>query len=254
MSCDLGGLSVLVTRPQQQAQNLCDLIEQAHGRALRFAVMEIAAVEDAEAARHLLSDLRTGDWLIFVSVNAVQYAYPLLPEELPMDLQIAAIGNATAKALEAIGLPPSLCPQAGFNSESLLQEPALQQMQGRRVVILRGLGGREKLRHVLQQRGAEVRYAEVYQRRLPQRSAANLVRNWEQMVDVVTLTSVQMLENLCILLGEAGRAKLVQTPVVVFGERVARAAREQGCEQVYVSAEASDLSLLKALCELSRRP
>jgi uroporphyrinogen-III synthase len=249
MSCDLAGMSVLVTRPKDQSDALCTLIEKAHGRPVRFPAMEIHGLED-EAARQVLAHASQADLLIFISVNAVVHAFPLLPEALPLELPVAAIGEATARALEDYGLPATLVPQGRYDSEGLLALPELQDMAGREVIILRGRGGREKLRTGLEARGARVRYAEVYERRVPAQSAANLVRGWERLVDVVTVTSSQVLDNLLQMLGEAGAQRLRQTPLVVLSERTAEHAYELGCRNIWVTEQSGDRGILRALCEI----
>ncbi|MGB5641316.1 MAG: uroporphyrinogen-III synthase, partial [Sedimenticolaceae bacterium] len=100
-TCNLAGLSVLVTRPEHQSEGLCDLIQSAHGRPVRFPALEILGPTDKKAARTQLEGIKRADLLIFVSANAVQYAFPLLPEQLPFDIDIAAVGRATAAALAA---------------------------------------------------------------------------------------------------------------------------------------------------------
>ena len=249
MSCDLAGMSVLVTRPEGQADGLCELIEKARGRPVRFPAMEIVPL-DTEAARQTLADAANADLLIFISANAVTHAFPLLPDELPLDLQVAAIGQATARVLEEYGLPVFLVPQGRYDSEALLALPELRDMRGRRVIILRGRGGREKLRTELQARGAQVRYAEVYERRLPRRDATSLVQAWDRLVDVVTVTSSQMLDNLLQMLGEKGVALLRQTPLVVLSERTAEHAYALGCREIWVAEQAGDRGILQTLCEI----
>ncbi len=249
MSCDLAGMSVLGTRPAGQADGLCELIEKAHGRPVRFPAMEIVPL-DTEAARQVLADAASADLLIFISANAVTHAFPLLPDELPLNLPVAAIGEATARRLEEYGLPATLVPRGRFDSEGLLALPPLQDMRGRRVIILRGRGGREKLRTELQARGAEVHYAEVYERRLPRRGAANLLKGWNGLVDVVTVTSSEMLDNLMKLLGAEGAALLRQTPLVVLSERMAEHAYALGCRKIWVTEQAGDRGILQALCEI----
>ena len=249
MSCELKGMSVLVTRPEGQADGLCELIEKAHGRPVRFPAMEIVPL-NTEAARQVLADAASADLLVFISANAVSHAFPLLPEELPLDLPVAAIGEATARRLEEYGLPASLMPLGRFDTEGLLALPELQDMQGRKVVILRGRGGREKLRSELEARGARVSYAEVYERRLPRRDATSLIKAWDRLVDVVTVTSSEMLDNLMKLLGEEGAALLRQTPLVVLSERTAEHAYEQGCREIWVTEQAGDRGILQALCEI----
>lgn len=250
--CNLGGLSVLVTRPAHQSDGLCDLIQTAHGRPVRFPALEILGPGDKHAARLALAAASAADLLIFVSANAVQFAFPLLPAQLPVNVDIAAVGTATAHALEEKGLDPTLVPQR-MDSEGLLQLPALQSVHGKSVFILRGNGGRELLGEALRERGAEVRQVEVYRRQLPQRAgaAANLVRNWSQLAQVVTATSKVILDNLFDLLGDAGAQLLCTTPLVVVSQRMAEHALERGCQSVYVAASATDADLLATLCEVN---
>ena len=250
MNCHLHGLGVLVTRPADQAEKLCEMIEAAHGRPLRFPAMEIVPADDPHIARETFLRLGPESLLLFVSVNAVAHAFPLLPDELPLVLQIAAIGAATAAALDAHGLPATLMPEQRFDSEGLLALDALQHLRGREVIIVRGKGGRELLKQELEKRGARVLYAEVYERRLPRRSADNLVRNWKQLVGAVTVTSSEMLDNLLQLLGAEGEELLRGTPLVVLSERTAEHAFNLGCGKVWVADMAGDRGILQTLCEI----
>ena len=250
--CNLSGLSVLVTRPAAQSDHLCDLIEQAHGRPVRYPAMQILGPADKHAAGRQLAAASDAGLLIFVSANAVHYAFPLLPEQLPLDVDIAAVGGATARALGEVGLDPTLVPER-MDSEGLLALPALHDVTGRSVFILRGNGGRELLGDTLRERGARVEQVEVYRRELPQRAAGtdNLLRNWSQLVDVVTASSQAILDNLFTLLGDAGAQHLRGTPLVVVSQRVAEHAVERGCEIVYVAASARDRDVVETLCEVS---
>ncbi len=250
--CDLAGLSVLVTRPTEQAEGLCALIEQARGRPIRFPTIEILGPTDKHAARQQLAVATRADLLVFVSANAVQYAFPLLPDRLPLDIDIAAVGKATAKALTETGLDPTLVPER-MDSEGLLALPELQSVDGRSVLILRGNGGRELLADTFRHRGAEVTQIEVYRRQLPQRAAAarNLVNGWGHLVDVVIVTSNEIFDNLLTLLGDDGADHLRQTPLVVISQRMASHALTKGCKTVKVAASASDSDVLDALCELN---
>lgn len=239
----------MVTRPSHQAESLCELISAAHGRPIRFPTLEILGPADKADARDALNSVREMDLLVFVSANAVQYAFPLLPGEVPLDLEIAAIGRATARKLDDVGLPATLTPDR-MDSEGLLAMPALQQMAGRRVFVLRGNGGRELIAETLRERGAEVRQVEVYRRQRPERSAAarNLVSGWDDLVDVVIATSNAILDNLFDLIGETGAERLRQTPVIVVSQRMAEHAVTRDCESVYVADSAQDADLLAALC------
>ena len=229
---------------------MCQLIEAAHGRPIRFPTLEIRGPADKNQTRMELGKAAASDMLVFVSTNAVQFAFPLLPDQLPLDIDVAAVGNATARALTEVGLAPNLVPEV-MNSEGLLSMPALQSCGGKQVIIVRGNGGRELLADTLEARGAEVQQVEVYRRLLPDRPAAvaNLTSNWSNLVDVVSVTSVAILDNLFTLLGEDD-SLLVQTPMVTASERVSKHAIERGCKLVHTASSALDEDMLKALCEL----
>lgn len=253
MSCNLQGLSILVTRPEAQAEHLIELIDQAKGRPMRFPALDIQACADPELARAELNWLMEADLAIFVSGNAVRYAFPLMPDDLSVSLKIAAIGKATADALDEIGLPPDYLPKQSFDSEGLLALPQLQQMQGKRVLIVRGNGGRELLRDTLSERGAEVRVVEVYQRHIPKRNPDNLIKNWAQWAQVATVTSNELLDNLMQMLGAEGAALLKDTPTLVISQRMAEHAKELGCQQVILAANASDQAIVEAICQWKSR-
>lgn len=242
---------MLVTRPAHQSDGLCDLIQAARGRPVRFPALEIRGPVDKHAARKALAGAGRADLLIFVSANAVRYAFPLLPDQLPLDIEIAAVGTATAEALRETGLDPTLVPER-MDSEGLLALPALDAVRGKSVYILRGNGGRELLADTLRERGADVHPVEVYRRQLPERpvGVANLLRGWPQLAQAVTATSNAILDNLFALLGEQGAPLLRATPLVVVSQRMAEHAVARGCEAVHVAASARDEDLLATLCEV----
>jgi len=247
--CDLAGRGVLVTRPKDQATALCRLIEEAGGRPNPFPTIDIEPVADLEAARRQLA--APADLLFFASRNAVDYALPLFPGAcLPAGPRLAAIGKATAEALATAGRAPDLVPAGRFDSETLLTLPELQDLRGQRVLIVRGEGGRPLLGETLRARGAEVRFAEVYRRALPEVDPARLVADWATQVQLVTATSGEILDNLLQLLGEAGRAPLLATPLAVVSERTRQEALRLGFVRVELAERAEDTALVAALCRL----
>jgi len=247
--CDLGGRGVLVTRPADQAQDLCRLVAEAGGRPIRFPTIAIAPTSNPVAAQALLA--RSFDLLLFVSRNAVTAALPLFPAgRLPAGPSLAAIGAATTAALTAAGRAPDLAPGDRFDSESLLALPELADLRGKSVLIVRGSGGRDLLGETLGGRGAEVAYAEVYRRVLPQADPAALLARWDQDVQLATATSGEVLANLVTLVGAKGRERLLATPLVVVSERTAAWARGLGFARVACADRASDAAVLAALCRL----
>ncbi|MCU0235281.1 MAG: uroporphyrinogen-III synthase [Thermoanaerobaculales bacterium] len=244
-AASLRGAGVLVTRPAHQADRLCRLIEAHGGRAVRFPAVEIQEPRELESARSLLAAANGFDLLVFVSANAVERAADHLPS--PLRAWMAAVGEATARALRRHGLEPSILPVGSADSEGLLAAPGLADVTGKRVLIVRGEGGRPLLGDALAARGAEVRYAEVYRRALPAADPAALLAGWRETVHVVTVSSRELLDNLLVLLGDAGRARLLATPLVVISDRLAAAARTAGFTRVAVAASALDEAVLEGI-------
>lgn len=259
-SCTFGGRGVLVTRPAEQARTLCRLIEDAGGRSIAFPTLEIRPPRDPDTARRLLYAPRDPyDLVVFISRNAVGRALALLPDRDARAFgnaadqtrpQLVAVGRATAQAMEQAGLAPDLVPESGFDSEALLALPALSAVADKRVLIVRGEGGRALLGETLARRGAEVVYAEVYRRALPETDAAALIEDWQQSVHFVTATSDEVLKNLLTLVPASAQGWLRGRPLAVLGERNAATAMELGFRVVAVADEASDAGLFDALCRL----
>jgi uroporphyrinogen-III synthase len=248
--CDLAGRGVLVTRPRAQAAVLCQLIADAGGRVIAFPTVEIEAAGDKEVARAILAE--PADLLIFTSRNAVHFALDLFPGGvLPSGPLLAAVGKATAEALTSAGRAPDLVPTGRYDSESLLALTELQNIRGLRAIIVRGEGGRPVLGETLRVRGAEVAYAEVYIRTLPDVEVSELLAAWEQKVQFVTATSGEILDNLLLLLGEAGRARLLATPLAVISERTRQDAEGRGFVRIALAERADDAALVQALCQLA---
>ena len=248
----LQGVGVLITRPREQAAALCDLIAHAGGQALVFPALEIADVVDTAALYALIARLHEFDIAIFISPNAVHKALNLIRarREWPTHLKVAAVGRGSARELSKAGIPVDIVPTQRYDSEALLELPALHEVSGRRIVILRGEGGREMLAQTLIARGAAVEYAECYRRLPPTGDVGDLLRRWARGdIDAVVVTSNEALRNLFDVVGQVGRQWLRATQLIVVSERQAQLAQELGfTKPAVVGARADDAAMFAALC------
>ena len=239
-----------MTRPEQQADQLSGLIEQAGGKVIRFPVLEIKPLALNATQKQQLNELTAFNWVIFISVNAVNFALLANNGKIHQTKSVffAAVGKATANAIRQAGLRVDLIPEQGFNSEALLAMPALQQLQGQSCLIVRGLGGRELLAKGLRERGASVEYLEVYERDKPGADTSSVVKLINNhALDVITITSGGALHNLVEMLGDDGRAGLFSLPLVVNSDRIKPKAKKLGFNHIAVSEEASDAAIVRAL-------
>jgi len=249
MSCDLQGIGVLVTRPSGQAEAICKLIAEHDGMAIHFPTIAIGPAEDEAAAKEYLTKIDSYQIIIFISPNAVRYGLDLLGDRgLPPEIKIAAVGKGTARVLSERGIKVDIRPKDRFDSESLLEQSELEEVEGKGILIVRGNGGRQLLADTLRGRGAVVDYAEVYSRKISSVDPRPLIASWKNDVQIATITSCETLENLFRLLEERGVTLIKQTPLVVVSERMQSRAQELGCTNVILATEASDQGLLKAIC------
>ncbi|QBC31004.1 uroporphyrinogen-III synthase [Pandoraea sp. XY-2] len=194
----------ILTRPDGQAHALARALRAEGIDTLAFPLLHIAAQADPDTLAALdraLRSLASYALAVFVSPNAVTHGLARLAllasldhrtsDDLtdvgahvgdlwPAALPVAVVGPGSAQALADAGIaaprhrvivPPG-GPAARFDSEALLAQLDLASLAGRRVLIVRGDGGRELLADTLRAGGAQVDLVSAYTRRAPAPDAA----------------------------------------------------------------------------------
>ena len=202
---------------------LCRLLEIQGATTFRLPAIEIRAIGNRRETAAHIGPLESFDVIIFTSSNAVRFGASLLDQR--RDLTLAALGPATARALNQSGYRVAVQPGGTFDSESLLRHPRLEHPAGRRILIIKGSNGRPLLEQELSQRGAQVAIAEVYQRIPATPSHAVLEALLQAFtagaVQVITATSLEIAGNLLDLAAPALRSEFERVHWLVPGERVA---------------------------------
>lgn len=251
MNKALQGRRILVTRPAAQAATLVELIAAHGGEPLLFPLLEISPADDAAPLQRALEHLADYALAIFISPNAVDFSVPwlLARRPWPSRLQVAAVGPGTAQQLAGHGFGAVIVPAQRFDSEALLEMPALQAepVAGKKVLILRGNGGRELLADTLRARGTEVDCVSCYRRSAPADAAPllSLLRN--NGLDAATISSSEGLRNLFAMLDTEACARLRQLPLFVPHRRIADTAVELGA-RVLVLTGPADAGIIAGLC------
>ena len=238
----LAGKGIVINRPAQQSESLAAQLQASGARTIVFPTIEIGPPADPQALEAVIDRLDQFDLAIFISPNAARAAMRAISARRawPATLAAATIGRGGERELARNGLTKVIAP-ARFDSEGLLEMPALQAVAGKRVVIFRGDGGRELLAETLRARGALVDYAACYRRSVPDADAAPLLAAWRRgEIDAVTVTSSEGLLNLLALIGEPGRVYLLKTPLFVPHPRIEAVARERGLALVRLTAQGDD--------------
>jgi uroporphyrinogen-III synthase len=252
----LAGKGIVVTRPPHQAGELARRIKAVGGSPLLFPTIEIRDIEDPVPLLGLIDRLDQFDLAVFVSPNAAEKGMALVTARRawPGKLKVVAVGGGGVSALERHGVTGVMAPVGRYDSEALLDLPALALVYGKRIVVFRGVGGRELLSETLRERGAVVEYAECYQRVRPELDAGLLLRAWAgNKLDAVTVTSSEGLRNLFEMVGAPGREPLQRTPLFVPHPRIADAAGGLEVQRVIVTGP-GDEGLLTGLAAYFSAP
>jgi len=246
-SLPLQGLSVLVTRPEKQADALIKQLKSKGAMVLHQPAIAIVADNNA-LQQTLVQQINDYDWLIFISKNAVEYGLDLIEarQQLKSDLKIAAIGKATCEALTQRGYNTVYCPTEGYDSEALLKSDAFsaEQIHQNKILIIRGGQGREHLKQSLEQRSSIVNYLDAYKRE-PAKLRLELADLHD--IDIITISSQQGLDYLLAMLDAMTVKSMLDKLLIVPSERCHQRAAELGFKRIETAANATDDAMLNCI-------
>lgn len=240
----------LITRPAGKADNLLAALDEAQTGYLYQPLITTAQVN---LSPHDIQQLRQADAIIFVSVSAVS----CLQQQIDADVIQApmyAVGQTTASALQRwLGCEVKV-PQ-DQRSEGLLQLPALTDVAGRNIVIVRGNAGRELIKQSLTARGAAVRYVQSYKRVALPLDGELLCQQWQLAgIRCIVATSNEILQQLFTLVPVAHHDWLRQRHYILVSPRMHDSALTLGIpeQQIILADNANDWALLNAISQLKR--
>jgi uroporphyrinogen-III synthase len=229
---------LIVTRPQAQADALVAELRAAGVDAVALPLIDIAPVVDDRPLRDAWASLHTRALVMFVSANAVQHFMRWHPPSAawPPQLLAGSTGPGTSAALRDAGVPQALLVEpAGqvFDSEALWQQLRTRDWQGRRVLVVRGEGGRDWLADQLRERGATVDFVAVYRRCPPQLDeAARALIETALAQPLQHLWAISSSEAVAHLAGLAPQADWHKAAAVAPHPRIVQALQQLGFGQV----------------------
>ncbi len=235
MGSPIEGLTVVVTRAREQIAPLRELLEQRGARVVEVPMLEIVEPADGGVARDAqLSRLGAFDWVVVTSPNGAARVSRFVSTGAP-DVRIAAVGEATARALAC--------------NVHLVAEPALASTLAEQfpagegdVLLVQGNLADDTLMRALSDKGWTVTRIEAYrtERRRPTETETEAARS----ADVVLFAS-----GSAAAAWHATMGSFVPRCSVAIGPSTARAAESLG---IYVAETAHEQSLL-GLVEAAER-
>jgi len=240
-------MAVLVTRPGQQGRSLCEQLSEVGIESYHQPLIEI---QPGEQLQGLEASIPQFDIIIAVSQHAVTATdthLKQLGQNWPTKPIYLAVGQKTAHVLSKATQQKVHYPQVS-DSEHLLQQESLCSIANKKILILRGNGGRELIFDTLVARGALVEYREVYKRENLAFRSDLLVPIWQNKpITQLVITSSGQLSYFVSQLTDDHKSWLFTLHLYVPSERIAQQAREVGFQVVTNTFSASNKVLLAAL-------
>lgn len=203
----LSGVRVLVGRARHQAGSLSSELRRLGADVLEIPFIEIRKPRSFRPLDTALKNLGEYDWLILTSANGVEAMWERmtklrLRKAALRDLNIAAIGPATKKAIEKRGAKVNVVPEE-YVAESVVKS-LRRQVHGKRVLLVRAKVARDVIPRELRRAGARVDVVEAYETVVPQSSRTRLraaLKNPNRRPNVITFTSSSTVKNFVSLVG-----------------------------------------------------
>lgn len=205
----LAGVRVLVGRARHQAGALSTELRKLGAEVIEIPFIEIRKPRSFRSLDSALKDLSSYEWLILTSVNGVEAMWERmkklrLTRASISDLNIAAIGPATKKAMEQRGMKIDVVPRE-YVAESVVRS-LRRKVNGKRVLLVRAKVARDVIPRELGRAGAHVDVVEAYETVVPETSRRRLkavLRNPRRRPQVVTFTSSSTVRNFVELLNSS---------------------------------------------------
>ena len=249
------GVRVLVARPYDQGSSLSLHLTQLGAKVIQFPTISIEPTPISQPLKNCFLNLDQYHHVIAISVHAVQYGLNWVDQywpQLPLNIKWYAVGEKTAQALKNADIP-AISSKIGFDSESLLNLPELTALEHQKVLILRGTGGRELLKDQLEQRGAIVDYADLYQRDCPNYAVSEIN---DALItfspNILIALSGETLHNLVKISQNKDIAidhqhAITNKAVLVPSHRVADQARSLGFSKIWIPQELNEQALVDCI-------
>lgn len=245
----LAGRRILVTRTRQQAEGLVDRLHAAGASVAVVPLITTVPIANPETIVQFAAEMGRATpprWVAFTSATAVRLVLGAAGAAALSGMLVAAVGPATAAALEAHGAAPDLVANE-HDAEGLAASMLHHGMAGATVWLPVAEGARGELVETLRGAGASVTVQHIYRSVMPESAPERLRAALARGIDAITLTSGSTARNLVEALGPDGMPPGLS--IVCIGEQTAAEARSCGLDVQALAGNASVEGFVRALTE-----
>ena len=236
---------ILITRPLAQTENLKILLEASNVEYAFFPTFKVRKINTEVLSKNY-------DVIIFISVNAVNYAEDYFKKLFDSSFKVFAVGPVTAKRLIDKDIKVDCFPKVNASSKELLAMQECSELIDKKILIVRGKGGSETLKNNLKKLN-QVDYLEVYER-LPCELTKLHTESIEVFLNspkgVLMASSNESLSNIVRLLNldsPDNFKNFKSRKLIVFSQKIRVLAESLGFENIKVTLNPSDQDLINEL-------
>jgi uroporphyrinogen III methyltransferase / synthase len=235
----LAGRTIVITRALAQADDFSAELHSYGAEVVLCPTIEIGEPSSYERLDEAIDHLYGYDWLVFTSVNGVDYFFQRLKARERNisdidELKVCAIGEATAERLHDLHVHVDVIPEE-FKAEGVFEAlkgfvGGADGLKNLNVLIPRASVARDYLPRALEESGARVDVVPAYRTSLP----ANLDRGRVAAMlsggtDCIAFTSSSTVRNLAQLFDTQDlRQALAGIVIACIGDVTAKTAAEYG--------------------------
>ncbi len=251
----LFGKRIVVTRSREQASELSSRLAELGAMVIEFPVIKCRALEDTSELDIAIDNLESYDWIVFTSVNGVNFFINRLMElgsdvRAMTGIKIGVLGEATRRAIQERSLRVDFTPTR-FVGEAFVEEFP-EPGEGLRILIPRAAEAREIIPDQLRKRGADVEVVACYETVIGDANNVDLPKLLQAgAVDMVTFTSSSTVTNFSKLIAPDGKFHLPpEIQIASIGPITSKTVKELGMDVDVEAAEHTIPGLVQAILNL----
>ncbi|WP_209122000.1 uroporphyrinogen-III synthase [Alkalihalobacillus sp. BA299] len=253
----LAGVTIGITRAQEQSRSLIQRIEALGGTAVAVPLLAFQAAKDKRKILDKLTQLHTYDWIILTSANGVHFFLKDVQETNMLSIleskKIAVVGRKTSAVLQDYGIEANLLPK-NFVAEDLLQELQANLHKTSRVLIVKGNLSRDVIYEGLKRNGFSVDEITVYETIENEEAEEKLLQVLtEQKLDYFTFTSPSSVNHFVNILYKHSIPLKHNLTFVCIGPITAQAAQHAKLHPLLVAGEYTTEGMIQEIIEHIRR-
>lgn len=240
-------MSFLIVRPQGKAQASAATFIQAGLPAVGLPIIDIEYLQ----REFCIEEVAQTNFIVLTSTYCVNWLAQQSAIQNVLssnNLQFVCVGKQTAEALTSLYSQVTIHIAEPESSEGVLALDCLQS-QSAKVLIVKGIGGRNLIETELNARGLQVKVLEVY-KRSPNTQAIDAFAFEQHAIQCIIATSVELCE---LLLANFAFNNIKSLTWIVASQRIRDYALSMGIENIVISAGASDNALLQCAQKIQQQ-